>query len=222
MDFGLARAQMIESQLRPNDVNDERLIAAMAWIPRELFVPPARRSLAYMDEHIEIAAASKTGGPRYLISPMTLGRLVQLLHLKTDHAVLDVGCGTGYSTAILASIVESVVGVESDAALAEEASANLGKLGLANARVATGELSEGHLIGSPYNAICIAGRVPREPLQLLAQLKEHGRLAVVLGDEQVSNIAVFTRNGAFGMRYAFSASAPELPGFDAARPPFRF
>jgi protein-L-isoaspartate(D-aspartate) O-methyltransferase len=93
---------------------------------------------------------------------------------------------------------------------------------LPNAKVIVGELNEGHFADAPYNAICINGRIPREPLQLLAQLKEHGRLTAVLGDEQVANIAIFTRNGAFSVRHPFNASAPDLPGFDAAQIPFRF
>jgi protein-L-isoaspartate(D-aspartate) O-methyltransferase len=222
MDFELARAQMIESQLRPNGISDEWLIAAMAQIPRELFVPPARRSLAYMDEHIEISAASKTGKPRCLISPMTLARMVQLLSLQEDQTVLDVGIGTGYSTAILASIAKSVIALEQNAELAEKASANLAKLGFANAKVILAEPSGGHLADAPYDAICINGRIPREPLQLLAQLKKHGRLTAVLGDEQVANIALFMRNGAYGVRYPFNSSAPDLPGFDTAKIPFRF
>jgi protein-L-isoaspartate(D-aspartate) O-methyltransferase len=222
MDFALARANMIESQVRPNGITDERIIAAMAAIPRELFVPPARRSLAYIDEHIEIDAAQPAANPRYLLEPMTFARLVQLLALEADDKVLDVGCGTGYSSAVLSMLAKTVIALESDPELSAEAAANLAKLGLANAQVVTGALREGRLPDGPYDAICINGSIPEPPLALLAQLKDHGRLAAVLTDHEVGRVALFTRNRAFSVRYAFDASAPGLPGFEVARRTFAF
>lgn len=222
MDFALARANMIESQVRPNGITDERIIAAMAAIPRELFVPSARRSLAYMDEHVEIDAAQPRGSARYLLEPMTFARLVQLLAVEGNDKVLDVGCGTGYSSAILSILAKTVIALESDPELSAEAAANFAKLGLANARVITGKLSEGRLSDGPYDAIFINGCIPDPPLPLLAQLKDHGRLATVLGDEEVGRVALFTRNGAFSVRYAFDASTPRLPGFEVVRRTFAF
>src|SRR5688572_139818 len=124
MDFALARANMIESQVRPNGITDERIIAAMAAIPRELFVPPARRSLAYMDEDVEIDAAQPRGSARYLLEPMTFARLAQLLAVEGNDKVLDVGCGTGYSSAILSILAKTVIALESDPELSAEATAN--------------------------------------------------------------------------------------------------
>lgn len=222
MDFALARAKMIESQLRPNGITDDRLIAAMAAVPRELFVPQNRRYLAYMDEHIELGSVQPGGNSRCLLEPMTFARLVQLLALEADDKVLDVGCGTGYSSAILSMLAKTVIGLESDAELAGQAAANLAKLGSVNAKVVKGELSPGHLSDAPYDAICINGRVPEPPLPLLAQLKERGRLAAVVGNQEISRIALFTRNGALSLRYAFDASAPGLPGFEAVRTAFAF
>jgi protein-L-isoaspartate(D-aspartate) O-methyltransferase len=222
MDFALARANMIESQIRPNGITDERIIAAMAAIPRELFVPSNRRSLAYMDEDIEIDTAQPGGTPRYLLEPMTFARLVQLLALRGDDKVLDVGCCTGYSSAILSGLTKTVIALESDPELSAEAAANLAKLGLVNVRVITGRLNEGHLSDAPYDAICINGRIPEPPLPLLAQLKDHGRLAAVLANQEIGRVALFTRNGAFSVRHAFDASAPSLPGFEVVRPTFAF
>jgi len=222
MDFALARANMIESQVRPNGITDERIIAAMAAMPRELFVPSARRSLAYMDEDVEIDAAQPRASARYLLEPMTFARLVQLLAVEGDDKVLDVGCGTGYSSAIVSMLAKTVIALESDRELSAEAAANLAKLGLVNAQVITGELSEGRLSDGPYDAICINGRIPEPPLALLAQLKDHGRLAAVLGDHEVGRVALFTRNGAFSVRYAFDASVPSLPGFEVVRRAFAF
>src|SRR5687768_7103188 len=123
MDFALARARMIESQIRPNGVTDERIIRAMAVLPREFFVPPSRRSLAYMDEDVEIGS-KRPAPPRFLMEPMTLARLLQLLALDPDETALDVGCATGYSTAILSHLAREVVALECDAELAGQAIKN--------------------------------------------------------------------------------------------------
>jgi protein-L-isoaspartate(D-aspartate) O-methyltransferase len=221
MDFALARANMIESQVRPNGVTDERIILAMAAVPREYFVPPSRRSLAYMDEAIELTH-DRGVQPRYLMEPMTFARLLQLLALGPGDSVLDVGCATGYSTAILANMAGRVVALESDAELAREADSNLAHLGLANARVVTGTLSKGWLAEAPFDAILVNGRIPAAPLELLAQLKDPGRLAAVVGENDVSQGALFTRNGAFSVRSAFDAAVSRLPDFEPVRPPFEF
>jgi protein-L-isoaspartate(D-aspartate) O-methyltransferase len=221
MNFAVARARMIESQLRPNGVTDERIILAMAAVPREIFVPPSRRSLAYMDEDVEIGRDCHAQ-PRFLMEPMTFARLLQLLALEPGDSVLDVGCGTGYSTAILANLVSRVLALESDPDLAREAASNLGRLGLANARIHIGTLSSGWLVDAPFDAILVNGRIAAAPLELLAQLKDHGRLAAVVGENDVSRGALFTRNAAFGVRYAFDAAVPRLPGFEPVRPQFEF
>lgn len=221
VDFSLARVRMIESQIRPNGVTDRRIIQAMADIPRENFVPSHRRSLAYMDEDVDISSKHHAQ-PRFLLEPMTLARLVQLLDLEADETVLDVGCGTGYSTAVLAYVAKTVVALECDSDLARQASENLAALGLANARVVTGTLKTGWLADAPFDAILVNGRVPAPPLELLAQLKEHGRLAAVVGENDIGQGALFTRNGALSVRYAFDAGIPCLPGFELARPAFEF
>ncbi|MGH6875353.1 MAG: protein-L-isoaspartate O-methyltransferase family protein [Aestuariivirgaceae bacterium] len=221
MDFALARAKMIESQIRPNGVTDEGIIQAMAGLPREFFVPLSRQSLAYMDEDLEIGS-NRQSPPRFLLEPMTLARLLQLLALEPDETVLDVACGTGYSTAVLAHLAKSVVALECDSELAGQAIENLASLGLANTRVFTGSLSAGYLAEGPFDAILVNGRIPVPPLELLAQLKDHGRLAVVMGENDVAQGALFTRNGALSVRYNFDAAAPRLPGFEPARPAFEF
>ena len=220
-DFALARVRMIESQIRPNGVTDRRIIQAMAEIPRENFVPSQRRLLAYMDEDVEISSKHHAR-PRFLLEPMTLARLIQLLDLDPDETVLDVGCGTGYSTAALAHVAKTVVALECDSDLAGQAVDNLAALGLANATVVTGILKAGWLAEAPFDAILVNGRVPAPPLELLAQLKEHGRLAAVLGENDMGQGALFTRNGALSVRYAFDAGVSCLPGFELTRPAFEF
>jgi protein-L-isoaspartate(D-aspartate) O-methyltransferase len=221
MDFALARVRMIESQIRPNGVTDQRIIRAMAGIPREIFVPPHRRSLAYMDEDVEISSKHHAL-PRFLLEPMTLARLIQLLHLDPDETILDVGCGTGYSTAVLAHVAKTVVALECDSDLAHQANENLVALGLAKAHVVTGTLKAGLLAEAPFDAILVNGRVPAPPLELLAQLKEHGRMAAVIGENDMGQGALFTRNGALSVRYAFDAGVSCLPGFELSRPAFEF
>src|SRR5215212_1928656 len=221
MDFALARVRMIESQIRPNGVTDWRIVQAMADIPRENFVPHSRRSLAYMDEDVEISSKHHARR-RFLLEPMTLARLIQLLDLDADETVLDVGCGTGYSTAVLAHVAKAVLALECDSELAGQAVENLAALGLANARVVTGTLKTGWLAEAPFDAILVNGRIPAPPLELMAQLKEHGRLAAVLGENDVGQGALFTRNGAFSVRYVFDAGVSCLPGFELSRPAFEF
>jgi protein-L-isoaspartate(D-aspartate) O-methyltransferase len=221
MDFGPARIRMVESQIRPNGVTDQRIIRAMAGIPRENFVPPGRRSLAYMDEDVEIGSKDQMS-PRYLLDPMTLARLIQLLDLNPDETVLDVGCGTGYSTAVLAHLAKTVIGLECGPELAGQAVENLAALGLTNIRVTTGTLQSGRLADAPFDAILVNGRVMAPPLELLAQLKDHGRLATVLGENDMGQGALFTRTGAFSVRYSFNAAAFCLPGFERTRPAFEF
>ena len=141
MSFALARVRMVESQIRPNGVTDQRIIQTMAAIPREIFVPPWRRSLAYIDEDVEISSKHHAK-PRFLLEPMTLARLIQLLDLEPEETVLDVGCGTGYSTAILAYLAKTVVALESDSDLADQAIENLAALGLATLLVFGSTTSE--------------------------------------------------------------------------------
>ena len=117
-DFATARLNMVESQVRPNEVTDRRILIAMAEIPREAFVPTSMRSLAYMDEEILLLDASREAPARHLMAPMPLARLIQLAEIEAGDLVLDVGCATGYSTAVLARLAESVVGVECEPALA--------------------------------------------------------------------------------------------------------
>ena len=120
-DFAAARKKMVENQLRTSSITDRRLLAVMAQLPREQFVPAERRDLAYIDEGHRLPAA---GAPRYLAPPAPFARLVQLADIGSGDRVLDVGCGTGYSAAVLASLAAHVVATESELQLAAAARAN--------------------------------------------------------------------------------------------------
>src|SRR5688572_23985887 len=101
-DFRVQRLNMVESQVRPSDVTDQRIIRALLEVPRELFVPAAIASMAYIDDPVPVTARPGTGEPRALLPPRTLAKLIQLLDIGPQSLVLDVGCATGYSTAVLA------------------------------------------------------------------------------------------------------------------------
>jgi protein-L-isoaspartate(D-aspartate) O-methyltransferase len=221
MEFASVRLQMVDSQLRPNGVTDPALVRAMSEVPRELFVPVEQRSLAYADNDIKVESSAPADA-RFLLRPMTFGRMVQLLMLEKDERVLDVGFGTGYSCAVLSRLAQTVLGLESNAALAEQATSTLSALQIRNAKLLLRGLTDGDPAGGPYDAILLNGRIEEPPLVLLGQLKDHGRLAAVIGEQELARIALFTRNGAFSVRYVFDAAAPLLPGFAAKRPAFAF
>jgi protein-L-isoaspartate(D-aspartate) O-methyltransferase len=219
------RILMVETQLRPNEVTDWPLIAAMRAVPRERFVPERYRGLAYMDEVIEVLPASEARPARYLLSPMVQARLIQLAEVGPDDTVLDIGCGTGYSTAILGRLAFRVVGLEDTPELVETAKANLASLGVTNAEVLSGLLSDGAASHGPYDVIVIEGSIPSVPERLGSQLKMGGRLVSVVTPS--SNIRlgkaylqVRTETETAGLPQ-FDAGAPPLPGF-APAPSFAF
>lgn len=213
-DFALARAHMVDSQIRTNDVTDHRLIAALFDIPRERFVPAGRRALAYIDEDIPLDGASG-GETRYLMEPMPFARLVQLADIGAGDVVLDVGCATGYSSAVLARLAEAVVALESDEALAAVANETLPALEVGNVAVVSGPLAAGYPDEGPYDVIFVNGSVEEVPQALFDQLREGGRLVAVVTDERgVSQAWLFTRRGGqTSGRPAFNAWAKPLPGF---------
>ena len=220
-NFALQRKNMVENQVRPSDVTDRRILRIMLEIPREQFVPPSARDLAYMEEHICISGPADRS-PRYLMAPRVLAKLIQHLELGERDRVLDVGCGTGYSSAILAKIAQSVVGLESDPALAAQATRTLAAVGIDNVAVITGPLAGGFPDGGPYDGILLNGAVPQVPKGLLEQLKDGGRLVGVVSDSTFGQGTQWRRNGAaFDARPIFDAGAPRLPGFER-KPQFVF
>lgn len=211
-DFTQSRIRMVDTQLRTNDVTDHRVLDAIQEVPRERFVPSARRSVAYIDQDIPVQA---DGAGRYLLKPHIFGRLVQLADVKEDDVVLVVGCSTGYSVAVLAKIAQSVVGLEGDQALVEAATATLVDLGIENGAVIQGELAEGCASEGPYDVILIDGAVERLPDALTAQLKDGGRLVTIEGRGGSGSARIYTRSGdSISGRFAFNAAAHVLPGFE--------
>lgn len=208
MDFAAARRKMVASQLRPNEVNDPAVIAAMGAVPREKFLQPAQRQFAYVDEDLPI------GNGRAIMEPMVLARLLQLAETQPTDSALVIGAGTGYSTAVLARLTSSVVAIESDAVLASTASRVLAELGVDTAAVVQGALADGAPTQGPFDVILINGAVDHVPEAVKKQLANGGRLVCVLRDGPVGRGTLITRNGeAFGMRQDFDAATPVLPGF---------
>jgi len=210
VDFAQARRTMVDSQVRTSDVTDLRLIAAMLEVPRESFVPAARRALAYLD--IDLPAGDGTA--RALLKPMVLAKLLQAAAIGEGDRVLDVGCASGYSAAVLGKLAGRVVALEQDPALARIAAETLSAMGASNVTVASGPLHQGWQDDAPYDAIVLQGASEVVPSALLAQLKEDGRLLAVIGSGPMGKATIY-RNAAGSptAQTLFDATAPLLPGF---------
>lgn len=208
VDFQELRVKMVDGQVRTTDVTDAALLAAMLEIPREAFVPADRQALAYVDEDLAIGAG------RFLMRASPFAKLVQLADIRDGDLVLDVGCGTGYSTAVLARLAGFVVALESDAAHAAEAGRALAANGSDNVSVVEGALAAGHPAQAPYDAIVIEGAVDEVSLQLLAQLKDGGRLVAVVGAGNSGRATIWIKEaGLTSSRTAFNAAVPPLDAF---------
>lgn len=217
MDFELARRNMVDNQVRTNRVTDSLVISALRAIPRELFVPAAQKGVSYVDDDIAVAPG------RYLMEPMILARLLQLAEIQHTDVVLDVGCATGYSSAVLGKMASSVVALEQDPELVNWAAETLLGLGIDNAAVVEGELVQGLPDQGPYDVIFVNGAMDRVPDGLREQLADGGRLVGVLqGEKGIGHATLVTRSGtAFGHRTDFDANARMLPGF-TRKPAFVF
>ncbi|WP_376704209.1 protein-L-isoaspartate O-methyltransferase [Mesorhizobium sp. ISC25] len=219
-DFAERRVKMVDGQIRTTDVTSAPLLEAMLVVPREAFVGAGQRDLAYIDEDIRIADTAD--GPRYLMEPSPLAKLMQLADVGPSDSALDVGCGTGYAAAILSRLARSVVALESDPALAETATSTLAALGCGNVTVVQGPLPQGHAAKAPYDVILIGGSVGEVPAALFEQLAEGGRLVAVEGQGNSGVARLFFKTGGVVTgRRAFNAAIKPLPGFERI-PAFEF
>jgi len=215
LDFAAARRMMVDGQVRTSDVTDTRVIAAMSELPRERFVPESQAALAYVDLDLPVTG-EQSASPRRLLKPMVLAKMIQAADVGGADHVLDVGCATGYSSAVLARLAQSVVALEEDAALARAARDNLAAVRVENVTVATGPLIEGWQPQAPYDVIFLNGATEIAPQALFRQLKDGGRLVAVLGRAPAGKAMLYR---AFGQEVGgwpiFDAAAPLLPGFTA-------
>ncbi len=210
VDFAAARWNMVESQLRTNKVTDLRVLDAFETVPRELFVPEPLRGIAYVDEDVAL------GGGRFVMEPRVLARLLQAAEPGPEDMALDLGCGSGYATAILSRLVATVVALEDDAALAEAANRTLDSLEIDNAVVVEGRLAAGYPKQAPYNIILLGGAVAEIPAAIADQLAEDGRLvAVVSAGPGLGRATLMRRDGGVvSSRVLYDAALPVLPGFE--------
>jgi protein-L-isoaspartate(D-aspartate) O-methyltransferase len=216
-DYAAARLNMVESQLRTNKVTNEALLEAFLAVPRERFVPAAFRGAAYIDEDLPL------GNGRHLMEPMVFARLVQLAEVGPQDTVLEIGCATGYGTAVLARLARSVVAIDSDPQFVAQATARLRELAIAHASVIEAPLAAGYPNRAPYSVILFEGAVAEIPEAPSRQLGEGGRLvAVTRSGGSIGRATLVVRsNGVLAHRTVFDAAAPYLPGFQPA-PSFVF
>lgn len=218
INFAQLRRSMVDGQIRANNVTDPGIVAAMLDLPRERFAPASVRELAYIDDDLLVRPAGPGQTPRYLMEPMVLAKLLQALGLRPEDKVLDVGCATGYSAALLGRLVREVVALEEERELAAAAASLLADLGAANVKLVTGPLAAGWPSEAPYDAILLNGAVEVVPGAMLQQLKEGGRLVAVMRSGSAARATIHSRVGSrFAARPVFDAAVPPLPGFAAPR-----
>ncbi|KFC69971.1 Protein-L-isoaspartate O-methyltransferase [Devosia sp. LC5] len=206
VDYERARRFMVDNQLRTSHVTDRRILAEMGRLPRELFVPESRRSLAYIDDVQPLGAA---GSARFMPAPATFAKLLQLADIATADRVLDLGAGTGYSSAVIAGLCQAVTGIEEDAALVAAATQNLANLGLRNATVIPGTAEA--VSGQRYDVIMLEGAVDTVPEALFDLLAEGGRLVALVREGSVAIAHVFVKTGGkVAARAEFNATLPSL------------
>lgn len=211
-EFATRRVMMVDTQVRPSDVTKFPIIDAMLSVPRETFVPDARREAAYVGENLPLAPG------RVVLEPRTLAKLLDALDIQPTELVLNIGCGLGYSAAVMARLAETVVAVEEDEALAADAQRILSEEGVDNAVVVTGKLAEGSAKCAPYDVITVEGGVEMVPEAVLAQLKDGGRIGAVFMESAVGTVRVgYKAAGKITWRSVFNATAPVLPGFQKPR-----
>ena len=192
-DTATQRKFMVDTQVRPSDVTDRRIIQAMLEVPREAYVPAALQPIAYMDEQLRVAG---TGAGRYLLAPRTLAKLLQNLDVAANSVVLDLGGATGYSAAVLAKLAGRVVMVEPDQGLAGYARDQLHHSPLV--KIIVGDATAGAAADGPFDAILINGAIEVVPPALLDQLKDGGRLAAIQVETGIGRATLWRR---FGMKF---------------------
>ena len=202
---------MVDTQVRPSDVTKFPIIEAMLHVPREHYLPAAQREVAYIGENIDL------GGGRVALDPRTLAKLLDALDIQPTDTVMDLGCGLGYSTAVLARLAKTVTGIESDAGRAAQARINLAEAAVTNATVIAGPLAAGAQNSGPFDVIILQGAAVQVPAQILAQLKDGGRIGAIFAEGALGVVRIGHKSGGHvDWRFGFNAGAPVLDGFEAA------
>jgi protein-L-isoaspartate(D-aspartate) O-methyltransferase len=216
MKTELARFNMIEQQIRPWDVLDAQVLALLAAVRREDFVPSAHKALAFVDTQVPLLPGQPHGPA--MLEPKVEARLLQALQVQRHESVLEVGAGSGFMAALLGHRAQKVTSLECRPELAAAARQNLARAGLSNVRVVDCSAADGARglpAEAPFDAIVLSGSVADVPAALLQQLKPGGRLAAVVGAEPVMRARLYTRTGeaAWAQTDLFDTVAPRLEGF---------
>lgn len=207
-DFAARRTMMVDTQVRPSDVTKFPIIEAMLSVPRENFVPDSMREAAYIGENVML------GDGRVVLEPRTLAKMLDSLDIQPDELALDLGCGLGYSSAVIAHVAEAVVAVEPNADFASEAQTLLAANGTDNVAVIAGPLEGGAAKHGPYDVVVVQGGVQRIPENLIDQVKDGGRIAAIFMDDALGICRIgYKSGGRVDWRFAFNAGAPLLDGF---------
>lgn len=205
VDYSTARRRMVDNQLRTSNVTDRRILAAMEDVPRERFLPDARRALAYVD------AVHDLGRGRFLAAPAPFAKLLQLAEVDHTDTVLDVGAGSGYSVAVLARLARQVTGIESDAGLVAQANELLDELGASNASVVQGTLDGAGQPRDAFDVVLVEGAVAEVGDALFGLLKDGGRLVALVSRNGASVAHVYVRSGdKVTARAEFNTAMPPL------------
>jgi len=214
MNIELARSNMIEQQIRPWDVLDSGVLALLAVVRREDFVPAAYRALAFVDT--EVPLPTSTGQTQCMLAPKVEARLLQELAVHKHERVLEVGAGSGFMAALLAHKAQHVTTLEIDPELARFARTNLQRAGVMNASVIQADGADGWRTEAPFDVIVLSGSVAEVPDTLLAQLKAGGRLVAIVGQEPVMRALLITRSAdqALSRQVLFDTVAQRLRGFE--------
>ncbi len=210
-DYANRRVMMVDTQVRPSDVTKFPIIEAMLATPREAYVPKDKREAAYLGENLAI------GSGRVMLEPRTFAKMLDALDIQPTDVVLDIGCGLGYSTAVIARLADAVVAVEDVETIAAEAQVILAGQDVDNAAVIHGSLPQGDAKHGPYDVITVQGGVTVVPDALLAQLKDGGRIGCIFMEGALGVVRIgYKRDGQLTWRFGFNASAPVLGGFESA------
>lgn len=208
-DFAKARDHMVESQIRTSDVTEPAILKAFRTTPREKFVPKAKSALAYGDSHIKMDEG------RIMLRPRDFAKLIDAAEIRSSDIILDIACGRGYSTAIMAKLADTVVGLETTDEAVDKATDLLYAADISNAAVVKGELKAGASEHGPFDVIFVNGAVTEVPESWIAQLANKGRLVCIVQNGPMGRGTVYTKSGnQIGERVVFDATAPILPGFE--------
>ena len=221
MNYEQARFNMIEQQIRPWEVLDSQVLALLAVVRREDFVPLACKALAFAD--MDMPLPPQHNPSQCMLSPKVEARILQDLSVQKHEKVLEIGTGSGYMTALLAHRAQQVISLEIEPSLAETARHNLQKAGVYNAEVRVGDgaanlaesVSDNGALRGPFDVIVLSGSVAEVPAALLSQLKIGGRLSVIVGFEPTMRATLVTRVGkdAWRSTAAWDTVAPRLLNF---------